>query len=70
MTVVKENAAKILQKYLQDHGIKQSFVASKIGMSESSFSSRLNGRLKFSAEFAIAVSKALNIKADIFLNLN
>lgn len=67
MAVVKEDAAIILQKYLQDHGIKQSFVANKIGISESNFSNRINGRLKFSADFAIAVSRALNIKTDIFL---
>ena len=67
MSVVKENANEILKDYLDDHGIKQSFVAHKMGISNPTFNSRIQGRLMFDADFAIAVSKALGIKPDIFL---
>lgn len=67
MKVVKENANEILINYLNEHGIKQNFVAQKMGISSPTFSSRLHGRLKFDADFAVAVSKALGIDADIFL---
>lgn len=67
MTVVKEDANEILSKYLKENGIKQNFVAKKMGISSATFGSRLHGRLKFNADFALAVSKALGINADIFL---
>lgn len=67
MPVVKESANEILSNYLDSHGIKQKFVADKMGISSATFNSRLKGRLKFDADFAIAAAKALNIKADIFL---
>ena len=67
MSVVKENAGEILENYLEDHGIKQKFVAESIGVSSATFSSRLKGRLKFDADFAIAVARVLNIDVNIFL---
>lgn len=67
MTVVKENAGEILSDYLKSHGIKQSFVAKQMGITNSTFSSRIYGRLKFDADFAIAVAKVLGVNPDIFL---
>lgn len=67
MITVKENASEILYLYLRDHGIKQNYVARKMGISSANFSSRLHGRLKFNAEFALAVAKALDIDPTIFL---
>lgn len=63
----KENAGKILKSYLREHGIKQNYVAKKVGISSANFSSRLNGRVKFNADFALTVSKALDIDPEIFL---
>lgn len=67
MSVVKDNAGKILSQYLKDNGIKQNFVAKKMGITPENFNQRMNGRLRFTADFAIAVSRALNISVDIFL---
>lgn len=67
MTMVKKDAGKILQTYLNEHGIKQTFVANKMGISNSNFNDRMRGRLKFDADFALAVAKALKIDAHIFL---
>lgn len=65
--MVKDNAGLILKDYLNSHGIKQSFVADKMGISDSNFSAHMNGRLRFTADFAIAVSRALGVSVDIFL---
>lgn len=65
--VLKENARKLAKQYLRDHGIKQSWLADKLGISEPTLSGRLNGRYKFDADFAVAFSKALDISPDIFL---
>ncbi|GAA2866484.1 helix-turn-helix domain-containing protein [Lactobacillus intestinalis] len=65
--VLKDNARQIAKDYLRDHGIKHQFIADKLGVTNATISSRLNGRLKFDANFAIAFSRALNITLDIFL---
>lgn len=39
-----------------------------MGISSANFSSRLHGRLKFNADFALTVAKALDIDPTIFLN--
>ena len=66
-SVLKENARKLAKQYLREHGIKQSWLADKLGISEPTLSGRLNGRYKFDADFAVAFSKALGIPPDIFL---
>lgn len=70
MTTVKNNAGNILKEYLKDHGIKQTFVANKMGLTVTNFNQRLNGRLKFTADFAISAATALGISPDIFLKKN
>lgn len=66
MSVVKDNANEILIKYLKEHGIKHTFVAKKMGISSATFGNRLHRRLKFDADFAIAVAKVLGIDPRIF----
>lgn len=68
MTIVKENANVILKDYIETHGLKQNYVAEKMGMTPSNFNKRITGRLKFTADFALKVAAALNIKPNIFLN--
>lgn len=67
VSALKPNASHLAKKYLQDHGIKQSFIAYKMGISTSNLSNKLNGRSKFDADFAIEFSKVLNISPNIFL---
>ena len=38
--VTKENANLILEKYLEDHGISKTFVASKVGITPQAFNRR------------------------------
>lgn len=66
-SVLKDNARKLAKQYLREHGIKQSWLADKLGISEPTLSGRLNGRYKFDADFAVAFSRALDISVDIFL---
>lgn len=67
VNVIENDAERIAKNYLKTHGIKQSYVASKMGISETTLSSRLNGRLKFDANFALAFAKALDLSPTIFL---
>lgn len=66
--VVNPNAGDILKEYLFKHGIKQSFVAKQMKLSDTTFSARINGRLRFTAEFAIQVASVLGISPDIFFS--
>lgn len=68
--VTKKNSNEILKNYIKSHGIKQRFIANKIGMSDQQFSNLLAGRSNFTGDKAIMVSKALNIPLDIFLDRN
>ncbi len=68
--VTEPDAHKILKSYLQDHGISQAFVARKMGIKRQLFNAYVNGQLKFDADFAISVAKALNISPKIFLKKN
>ena len=67
VNVLDKDAERIAKEYLKTHGIKQSYVANKMGISETTLSSRLNGRLKFDENFALAFAKALNLSPTIFL---
>lgn len=66
--VTREDANEILRQYLKDHGISQTWLAEKMGMSLSSFNARLQGYSKFDADFALKVAVVLNISPDIFLS--
>ena len=68
--VTKQEAGEILKDYLKDHGISQAFVARKMGIKRQLFNAYVNGQLKFDADFAISVAKALNISPKIFLKKN
>lgn len=61
------NVGKSIKSYLNENGIKQSWLAEKIGSSNSALSMQLSSKnMKVSTLFAIC--EALNVKPDIFLN--
>lgn len=66
-TVVKTNASKILLDLLEDKGLKQTYVAKKIGISDQSMSALIHGKKKFTAEIALQLGKVLNVPYNIFL---
>ncbi len=56
-----------LKQYLEEHGIKQSFLVEKTGMPHWIISNIINGNRKISANELGSIAKALNVSADIFL---
>ncbi|MBB1100010.1 helix-turn-helix domain-containing protein [Limosilactobacillus reuteri] len=67
-TVLKKDAYKILKKEIDDRGIKNKFIANKIGVSPSYLSQVLNGSKKLSTDVAIKVIQVLDLPLNIFLN--
>lgn len=57
-----------LAKYLEDHGITQSFVSEKTGITKEKMSNILNGKRKLTGDELVAVCKALGINLDYFLD--
>lgn len=64
---VKSDAAAILQQIIDDRGLKNTYLAQQIGLSDSSMSSLLHGRKKFTGDIALKISKVLNIPVSVFL---
>lgn len=57
---------KKIKKYLDENGIKYSFVAEKIGMPMNMFSPLLSGKRKMSAEEYLLICKAIGVDASYF----
>jgi len=55
-----------ISDYISEHGIKQSSIAKKIGISPQSFSAAMHGDRKITAEEFIAICEALGISLDRF----
>ena len=57
-----------VRNYLQEHGIKQSFVSQKCGWSRQKTSCIINGKSKMTAEEYQALCKALKVPYELFLD--
>lgn len=57
---------KRIKKYLDENGIKQSFVYQKIGMSKDRFSAICNGTRKIEASEYNNICKTLNVPLEQF----
>lgn len=57
---------KKIKKYLDENGIKYSYVADKIGMPMNMFSPLLNGKRKMTAEEYLLICKAIGVDAGYF----
>lgn len=66
--VVKSDANLILQKIIDERGLKKNYIANELGISPSSMSALLSGRKKFRADIAIPLSKILGVPKSVFLN--
>lgn len=58
-----------IKKYLDNKGIRYSFVSEKTGIPMNILSPMLNGKRKMSAEEFILICKALNISTDYFADM-
>ena len=56
-----------VKQYLEDHGIRQSFVAEKCNFSLSTFNLMLNGKRKMYAEDLRLICYALNVSPEVFI---
>ncbi|CAM3196347.1 hypothetical protein SAMN04487792_1609 [Lactobacillus bombicola] len=66
-SILKKNASEIAKKYMDTHNISHAYVANLMNISSSNFNDRINGRLKFTPDFAFIFAKALKINPNIFL---
>lgn len=57
-----------IKEYLKEHGITQSWLSDKTGISYKHLNDVLNNRIKISAENLGKIATALNVSADIFLD--
>ena len=55
-----------IKKYMDENGIKYSFVADKIGMPMNIFSPKINGKKKLTAEEYLSICEALGVDASFF----
>lgn len=55
-----------VKKYLDDNGIKYSFLSEKIGMPMNMLSPLLNGKRKMSVEEYFMICEALGVPVDSF----
>lgn len=56
-----------IAKYLEDNGIKQNYLATKINMSPVTLNTILNGKRKIDIEEYAKICDALNVIYDLFL---
>ena len=56
-----------LREYIKSHGISQTFIVNKTGISHSKLSDIVNGKRKITGEELLLIARALEVNADIFL---
>lgn len=67
-SILKPDALELLNKEIDESGVKNKYIANKLGISEQYISLILSGKRKLTADKVIAISKALGIDYRIFLN--
>ena len=60
---------KIVRAYLDEHGIKQSVVAQKAGISKITFNAMMNGKRTMYADDLRAICLALNVSPEVFIEV-
>lgn len=57
-------AAEKLREAIEERGVKQKFIAEKVGISESALSSMLNGNQKIDIDTFFAIATVLHMTPD------
>ena len=65
--VTKDNAGEIFDKIIKDKGLKKTFVAKKMGISQQNLTNKIN-RGTFDADLALKAAKALDVNPAIFID--
>lgn len=59
-----------ISKYIENHGIKQTYISEKTGIPNNKLSAILNGKRKLEVEEFILILGALNIDANTIISLD
>ena len=59
---------RAIKQYLEERGIKQSFLGERLGMSPSTVNALINGNRGISAKEYFQICDALNLPLDYFKN--
>ena len=70
VTVLKKEAYKEFKSVIDKRGLKQNYVAQKIGITPNYLGQILNGNRKLSTDVAIKAAQVLGLPLDVFLNLS
>ena len=70
VTILKKEAYKELKSVIDERGLKQNYVAQKIGITPNYLGQILNGNRKLSTDVAINAAQVLGLPLDVFLNLS
>lgn len=70
VTILKKEAYKELKSVIDERGLKQNYVAQKIGITPNYLGQILNGNRKLSTDVAIKAAQVLGLPLDVFLNLS
>ncbi|MGF0013541.1 helix-turn-helix transcriptional regulator [Limosilactobacillus reuteri] len=70
VTILKKEAYKELKSVIDKRGLKQNYVAQKIGITPNYLGQILNGNRKLSTDVAIKAAQVLGLPLDVFLNLS
>lgn len=67
LEIIRPDAGKVLNQEIKNCGLKQGYVADKIGISPAYMSQLVNGSKKVSTDVAVRASIILGVPLDIFL---
>lgn len=56
-----------IKRYLKDNGIKQTFIAKKLGYGIKTFNSIINGHTRVTTDFLVELCRELKVDPSIFL---
>ena len=62
--MIEKTLAEKLSQAIDESGLKQKFIAEKVGISEQTISAMLNGRQKIDVETFFAIAVVLHLSPD------
>lgn len=67
MGITEQDVGKRIQQFIKDNGIKQTFLADKVGFTDAKLSAIVNGQRGIDCIDYARLCKALNVSYDTFL---
>lgn len=62
-------ANEVIKRHIEENGIKQNFVANKIGLSPELFRRSIDGKRKITADELISICSVLSLQLSDFQNV-